>query len=455
MPTLLSKKQSPFKRSKYISTILLCCLLIWASTGSAGAGMGKDPANLQFINDYKSLALISLKNMPQLQRSRIEIELQLLNEDDSRWSYFPTLTLSGSYYFSEDDGNISLNVGNYKPWESYFSIKAQKLITRIVQLYHIKATSDILHRLAETLLEVMAYDQIDKEYEQIIQLYSKRFEYVRHRALSPETIPLELEYEQRANELVLAEKKGNLVRRDTLLHRLSTAMNIPDSHVIELNASQTLDQILGAGEPDRSFDGPRPEPSFRHKIFTIKLVLQEKKILLARAKYLPSFSLGLRSPDILNTNDEDREYYLFAGINLTLWDGNKRARDITRQKMVLGKMELEKKEIESDDTLEWLDAMRRATLKKSEHAIALSAEKVRLLEKKRKQYEYDNGTIRLPDLLNEKISFHRDRIQIISKKLEFNKAILNLRYLSGDLLNNTVNISFDPNAHEQITPADQ
>lgn len=438
------------KKILFLSLLIICFSLLFGSEASKSAGMETPDKTIpELINDFKTCALTSLKRVPQLQRSRMEINIRRLDEDDSRWSYFPTLSLSGNYYFSEDDATISLNIANYKPWEPYYTLQANELITQIVMLNHVRATAHALHKLADTLLHIITLDQIGNHYRQIIDLSARRLEYAEQRQKSAVTTPLELEIAQGSNDLITAEYHGNSVKRDMLLNGLSIAMNLPDRQAIHLDTAKTLEQILGFSDSPALHNLPRPEKSFERKIMAIKLKLQEKKITLAYSRYLPNFSFGVRSPDIINVSvDEDQDYFLYAGMNLTLWDGNRRSRDITRQKMVLRRMQFEKKEVENNDLLEWLKATQKYHLAKTEYTLSQSAEKFKRLQIKKKEFDYDRGAIKLPDLLNHKISFHRDRMRTIWKEFDFNKARLQLRHLSGLLLKDTVNISLLNNAYE-------
>ncbi len=401
------------------------------------------------INDFKTCAIMSLKRTPQLQRTRMEIDIRRLDEDDSRWAYSPNLSLSSNYYFSEADTNLTFNVSNYKPWEPYFSLQANKLISEIVMLNHVKATSLALQKIADTLLHVIALDQIETHYKKIVTFSSKRLEHAQQRQKSAETMPLELELEQRKKDLVEAEYLGNTTEHDILLNGLSISLNLPDPQIIQIHTDPTIEQIIGSSDSLSLKTTTRPEKSFEQKVMSIKLKLQEKKITLAYSKYMPSFSFGIRTPDIINVSvDENQDYFYYVGLSIKLWDGKKRSRDITRQKLILRQMQYEKQEVENKSALEWLQAIQQYNLAKNEFTFSQSAEKFKLLQTKKKKFDYDRGATNLPDLLNHKISYHRDKIRTILKEYKFNKARLRLRHLSGQLLNDTVKISFSDNAYE-------
>ncbi|MBU1565912.1 MAG: TolC family protein, partial [Proteobacteria bacterium] len=316
-------------------------------TGVKAANLeGPDSIVPEHIKDFKTCALVSLKNIPELQRSKMEIDIRRLDEDDSRWSYFPTLQLSSNYYISQDQATISFQIANFRPWEPYFTLEARILITQIVMLKHVQATAQSLKKLADIFLQLIAFSEIDTHYKQIIELNQQRMRYVENRQVSGMISPLELEVEKRTIALVTAERQGNLEKREALLNGLCIAMKLPDPNIFELDDSLILKQIIGSEGLPALEDLSPPENSINQQIMAKKQILQEKQILLAYSKFMPDFSFGVRSPDVLNVSiDADKDYFFYVGMDLTLWDGNKRSRDITRQEMLLRQMQFEKREL--------------------------------------------------------------------------------------------------------------
>ncbi|MBU1565759.1 MAG: TolC family protein, partial [Proteobacteria bacterium] len=99
------------------------------------------------------------------------------------------------------------------------------------------------------------------------------------------------------------------------------------------------------------------------------------------------------------------------------------------------------RELENNDSLEWLQAKQQYSYAKAEYALFQSVVNLNSSQLKKKKFDYDGGINNLTDLLNHQISMHRDKINFIQKELAFNRAGLQLRYLSGQLLKDTINIS--------------
>ena len=394
------------------------------------------------IDSFQSCALTALRRVPQLQRSKMEIEISRLGEDDSRWSLFPDLTLSTYYYFAQQEGNVSIHANNYRPWEPYYSLKAQKMITHIVMLKHLEATAAALHKLADTFLQLIVTDENEIHYSQMQQLAAKRLQFVKNRVTNGTSTPLELEFEEQRHHYIGVESEANSIKRETLLRGLCVMLDLTDPSIFQLNNQVLLQQILGPYIPPGITPPEQAENSIRQQVARIKEQLQKKKITLAYSKFVPDILVGFRSPDVLNVSvNDDQDYYFYSGISLTLWDGQKRSRDITRQKLVLRQMQLEKKEIDNSEAIEWMRATQQYVAEKSKYSLAQSMEKLKSIELKRKRYEYNNGLIELPELIHHQIAHHREQLTTIQKGLSLQRAGLALRHLSGQLVKDTLNIS--------------
>jgi len=430
--------------------LTLCLYLFFFPTTILAEGIDEQDDTIpEIINNYKTCAVTALKRTPQLQRSKMEIEIRHLDEDDSRWSYAPDLILSSYYYFAEDKANISLRTSNYRPWEPYYSLQVRKLISRMVKLKHLQATAQALYKLADTFLQLLVTDKNEVLYKQIVALSQKKLHFAHQQFKSGTATPLALEFEKQRHAFVLTEYEGNIIKHDTLLNGLCIMINLPDSSIFNLNNKEVLEQILGPFRLPGPQNMPQPDNSINLQLANIKDQLQKKRITLAYSKYVPDITFGVRSPDLLNVSvDADKSYYFYTGINLTLWDGKKRSRDITRQKLILRQMRFKNKEIKNGDAIEWLQAMRKYSSAKSQYALAQSFEKLKKLQLKKKKFEYANGIIKLSELLNHQIAQNREKLNTVQKEFFLNQAGLRLRHLSGQLLKDTLNISLTDISYE-------
>ena len=433
-------------------TLLILCCLFFPSVTVGASVQGRAGIELELpgeINDFRTCAIVGLQRTPELKRSKMEIDIRRLDEDDSRWSYVPTLRLSSQYYLAENEATISFNAVNYRPWEPYYSLQVRQLITQIVTFNHIKQTAEALQNLADTLLKLIAFSEIDEQYREIVSLYEKKLRYVEKLQETDVVASFEHEIEKQTLEYVIVEKERNSAQRRALIEGLCITLDLPEPAIFNFDRDAVLLQILGSVELPEQIDIAAPEQSLDQQIMARKRVLQEKRILLAYSKYMPDFSLGIRSPDVLNVSiDEENDYYFYVGMDLTLWDGKKRSRDITRQELLLRQLRLESREVENKDSVKWLQAMQKLTLARSEYNLSSSVVKLKMLEMKKKEFHYNQGTIKLPQVVSHQVEIHREKIREIMKKLELQRAWLQLRHLSGQLLKDTVNVSMPEMPYE-------
>ncbi len=418
--------------------IALGCALpagIWADTVGES-----DPS---VIRDYRTGVIAGLKTIPQLQRSKIEIELKHLDEDDSRWSYVPTIELAGYYYFSADEATISFHAANYRPWEPYYSLQAREMITDIAMLKHAEAISLAAKKIAESYLKLLVQQRLADQYLQMEQLAEKKKRFVEIKSEISASSPLDMAIAQRTRQQLKARTEAALLRAQAIEDGLVIGLNLPENSTFDLERIVVLEQILGQDWVKGLARLTQPENSFQYQIHQKMELLQEKKILLAYSKYMPDLLLGVRTPDALSlSSQEDIDYFFYIGVGVTLWDGQKRSRDITRQELLLRQLKYDTRAFENDESLKWLEAVQNytvAVLEVQTSADLLELNKARL---KKLGYDLETGNVSPQDYFDSQMRGHQKSIEHILKEHKMFKAGLELRHLSGQLLTDTVNISF-------------
>ena len=76
---------------------------------------------------------------------------------------------------------------------------------------------------------------------------------------------------------------------------------------------------------------------------------------MAKTKLLPTLFMGAQTPDPL-TLVQSRSLFFFVGANIPVWDGFKRLRNVSRQKIVLKQYDAETNEKEIDFKEKWRDS---------------------------------------------------------------------------------------------------
>jgi outer membrane protein TolC len=199
---------------------------------------------------------------------------------------------------------------------------------------------------------------------------------------------------------------------------------------------------LGSFDPHSATWEQAKSRSYDLKIYDIKMKLQGYKVNLAIASTLPSIIFNYQTPDPLSTTAQG----LYAGIGLQIpvWDGFKRIRNITRQKLILQQFDGEKSVKENDLQDKFYAAQEKA--QDAASALEIVKSKVELAQLKARQTEisYQSGGVTLPEDLTARQALLGAKKKVENKTLEYGLAVLALRRVSGDLGHAYVHASSSP-----------
>ena len=125
---------------------------------------------------------------------------------------------------------------------------------------------------------------------------------------------------------------------------------------------------------------------------------------------------------------------------MPLWDDFNRVRNVAKQKLVLEQYEADSELKEQDLQSKWQDA--RSRLKTAEAQLKVAKAQLELAKARENQVETGYHEARQPfsALINER----RGRLEALKlaglRSLEYDKVVLEIRYLSGDLYNSYVQV---------------
>jgi outer membrane protein len=159
--------------------------------------------------------------------------------------------------------------------------------------------------------------------------------------------------------------------------------------------------------------------------------LQGYKVNLAIASTLPNIMLNYQTPDPLSSTAQG----LYAGIGLQIpvWDGFKRFRNITRQKLILQQFGSEKFVKENDLQNGFYTAQEKA--QDATSALQIAKSKVELAQLKARQtgIRYQSGGVTLPEDLKARRALLEAQKKAENNALRYGLTALALRRISGDL----------------------
>ena len=396
--------------------------------------------------DFKELVRIALVNSPLFVRSSLEIDVQSLRESDAKWSYIPSIVLNTKYYMNTPDDTdkkyqIEFNSGAYNPLVSFFSVKASKLITQAANLAHLRVLSEGIYKLAEMLIKLEVLGQREAFHRGAVTAAREQLAFARKLEAMGATSPLESQMALQELELLEAEAQELTAAQDMLLESLAVFLGLETVCPGDLDMESTKDQIIGDFDPVKTTYEQVREKSWEIRAYKYKEKLQEKKILLAKAKYMPNFNFGVRTQDPLSETSGDNELYVSLNFNLLLWDGFKRKNDVTREKLILRQYEAETKEKKINLLKEWREAQAQLRRAATGLKLARSAQRLAELRERQTEIEYKSGGKPLSDLLRRRLEHVSAKKKTLEQLEAYDLAHLRIRHLSGDLFEAYVSVA--------------
>jgi outer membrane protein TolC len=405
--------------------------------------------------DFDTCARLAIRQSPFLIRSDLEIKIRRLDETDSRYDFFPSFNLRTRYYLSNPQAGsstapyyIDFSSDPYNPVESFFSLQAHKLITRIAILNHLKVISDGLYRLGLFFLQSEAMRQVTQAQTEIIQLNEKYLSYLQARQKIGEGTALEIKVASQELDLARLNHKKLLDGQKKIKESIRTYLAWPANQELSFDLPSSRNQILGNFEAPPDAAEAIASSTFDFKIQALQRELQKYNISLAKARLLPTFYMGVQTPDPLS-GTQSRNFFVFAGAFVPLWDGFKRVRNISRQKTVLKQLDAVANETEGNFKEKWREAQENLADLTTQLKMSHSQLELAILKGKQSEMRYNNLGEPFPVSLEGEKGVIESKKNVIMKTLEYDQARFTLRYLANDLVLNYVNENSLPKRSEE------
>ena len=172
--------------------------------------------------------------------------------------------------------------------------------------------------------------------------------------------------------------------------------------------------------------------SYELKVFDIYKQLQQYNIRLAIVKSLPTIIYTAQTPDPLS---QSTSYGLYVGFGLEIpvWDGFKRIRDVSRQKVLLKQLGAHKAEKEHSMEDKWFDLLGGVQEKSMALKNVQALETLARLKAHQSEVRYQSGEAPLTVVLDSRKDVLAAQKETLLRGLDYDKAVLKLRENSGDL----------------------
>ena len=439
------------KHSQVIVILFLATLILLAAYPSeaqtdAWMPVKEDPP-IEGVMDFARCVGLALQQSPYLTSSSLEIDVKRLDVSDAKYSFIPPFSLQTLYWVNTPPpvpGStfspyvIQFITEPYNPIEVYFNMRARKYLTQVAVYAHLQIISDYLQRLALGFLQLGSLDQMADYQNEIVLLAEQNLAFIQKRLAKGGAALSDVDIAEQQLAVARAGKERLAKSRATIQGGIRDLIGIkPADPPLELDLKNATYQVLNDFDPAATTLEQAKSNSFELKSLDIKKNLQEKNVTLTYLRYLPHIVWGVQTADPLTGRDASGLFFI-VGLEMPIWDGMRRYDDIFRQKAVLKQAIAADETKEIDLTAKWREVEQRLKDSSSDLKIAEAQERLAVSQERQMEISYEAGSQQLPAYLAVKRARLDAQKDIVAKKLEYDKAVLALRDLSGDLINHFV-----------------
>jgi len=395
--------------------------------------------------NFENCVHLALRQSPYFVDSAMEVQLQRINESDTWYQLLPKLLVSTGYVVSgpdidnSDRFSLSFSTGNYDPFTAGFSISAAKLVTQIAILGHMSSINNGLYNLGNMFMTLGQLEQLLVVQDELVSLAMHEKTYLSNLLETGGANPLEVRIAEQQVEMAVLQRESLEARRDELKDDLKIFLGLGVEDNLELDLADSGDQVLGYFRPEDIGVETVRKNNIELKIQQQTREIQEYNIKLAWAKYLPKFYFQARTADPIDKDDADDGLYTSVGFTWTLWDWGERYRNVRRQRLN-SRQDLVKENImELDISSDWRSGL--STKRRTSASLKVARAEVELagLRKRQGEISYQAGTQPFPAYLAQIREYFLARKEALDKELQDDKAMFELRFMSGDLFNSYIN----------------
>ena len=251
------------------------------------------------------------------------------------------MTFRTYYYVNRPSGinygkpySLNFSTEPYNPLGAYFTLQARKLATQVAILSHLGTISGGLLNLGSCYLQLEALHKQAGIQKDLIKVAQENLTYAENRVAIGTGTSLEVKMAQQQLQLFRGEQEGITLSEKRALSSLKNLLGWPSNQDITPAFYDSRRQVLGSFDPATVTLEQAKTRSYELKGFEIYKQLQQYNIRLAIAKSLPTIIYTAQTPDPLSQSSSYGLYVGF-GLEIPVWDGFSRIRDVSRQKAIL------------------------------------------------------------------------------------------------------------------------
>jgi outer membrane protein TolC len=389
--------------------------------------------------NFDEAVKIAITRSPYFSKSSLEIDIRRMDETDSRYAMVPPLTFTTIYYVnrpshtgSSKPYSISFSTEPYNPLGAYFTLQAQKLVTQVAVLTHLQSISMGLQRLGDFYLQLDTFQKLATCQREVVKISREILTYSENRRSIGTGTSLEVKVAQQQLELAQGEQESLAFSTKRVSTGLKNFLGVAATPDFTPDCRDSKRQVLGSFDPATASLEQAKARSYELKAAELHKELQNFNIRLAKSKVLPTFVFTTQTPSPLNYSSNSG-LYVGLGLQIPVWDGFKRIRNVSRQQAVLKQLGAAKTVKENSLEEKWYQDL--STIQ--EMGLALknfqTLETLAQLKANQNEVRYQSGEAPLTVVLDSRKEVLSIRKDMLRRALEHDRAVLQLRENSGDL----------------------
>lgn len=409
----------------------------------------RSPAN------FNECVRVALAQSPLLMQSSLEIEAKRLDVGDAISQYIPTISVNVTYYFKrpkseEDDPDkkpytISFSTGAWNPVLTTFEVQARREMVNIAILGHLQVIDKGLLRLGTDFLQLgLLKSQMDviKEKEKLAEQY---LDYAKTKAALDQGAGLDVKIAETKLSVVRAEEDKIKTTRSMIMDDLKFILGVPFIQKVSLDTEDARRQVVGDFNPANVTDETLRSHSFDLKMHEYEKALQRKNIALSYVKFMPTFNFGFQTIDALNSSNAEEEkdgfpFYPYVTFSVPL-DWWTKGRNVSRQYKKMGQLASEGKSKEFTLMSDFQQALAELRSANSDVTYAKASMDLDQLQAQQAQYRFENGQAEFDGIVAAMDKYLASKQTLLLKELSRDTALLQLRYIAGDLQDRYINVA--------------
>jgi outer membrane protein TolC len=395
--------------------------------------------------NFETCARLAIQQSPYLTKTSVEIDIRRMDENDSRYSMIPPVTFRSIYYVDRPNQpglnpapySLNFSTDPYNPFGSYFTLQGQKIATKMAVFGHVKVITDGLERLGKMFLNLATLKRLAGLQTDLVNLSRENLTYAENRLSIGTGTSLEVRIATQELEVAKSEQGRMELSKKRTLTSLKNFLGLKPDQQVDFDLRDARRQVTGSFDPAVATLEQAKDKSYELKMLELKKELQGYMITVAKAKVFPSILFTTQTPDPLSVTNA-RGLYVGLGLEVPVWDGFKRIRDVSRQKAVLKQFSADKDVKEIDFTDKWNSHQEELRSAAANLKMAQSQEELMRLKERQSEIRYQSGAEPLPTWLSARKAILETQKSAAARALEYDETVLILRHFSGDLGNSYV-----------------